>query len=231
MRAHVVASFSLRVGTRSAVDIRRLTRLGLFHIYRRPTERMPNGHLWDEISDAPMSTEHAIARFFVPYLEGYRGWSLFVDGDVLFREDIAKLFALADDQYAVQVVQHRPLLVEGMKKSGHVQQAYPKKNWSSVMLWNCGHPANKALTLDVLNAWPGRDLHAFRWLKDEEIGSLPVRWNWLAGVSAPEPDPAIVHFTLGTPDVSGHENDPYADEWYRVGRSAGYRWPLIMETA
>lgn len=224
MRAQTVAHESLYLhASRSRVRADRLCRLMLRDHYRRPTTNMPNGQLFDEISGAPMSTDHAIARFFVPFLMEYRGWALFTDGDVLFREDVEQLFALADPLRAVQVVQHGPLLEEGTKKDGHVQQAYPRKNWSSVILWNCGHPANRSLTLDVLNAWPGRDLHAFRWLNDDEIGALPARWNHLVGLSPEDPDPALVHFTLGTPDVAGHEHDPFSDEWYRAAKIAGYK--------
>jgi hypothetical protein len=174
---------------------------------------MPNGQYYDEISDAPMSTDHAIARFFVPYLCGYKGWALFTDGDVLFRDDVRHVFAMADSRYAVKVVKHPPLLVEGQKKDGHIQQAYPRKNWSSVVLWNCGHQANRALTLEVVNSWPGRDLHAFQWLEQYEIGDLPSRWNYLEGVSFHQSMPALVHYTLGTPDVPGHEHAAFAEEW------------------
>jgi hypothetical protein len=219
----LVAEYSLyRHSSPSMVDVKRISRLTLLKHYQRPTSMLPNGQLFDEISDAPMSTAHAIARFFVPWLCEYDGWALFTDGDVLFREDIANLFALADPQYAVMCVQHPPLLEEGNKKDGHIQQAYPRKNWSSVMLLNCGHPSNRYLTLDVLNSWPGRDLHAFGWLQYHEIGELPARFNHLVNVSPPDHNPAIAHFTLGTPDVAGHERDPFADEWRSCARVAGF---------
>lgn len=228
MRACNVAEYSLyRHASRSVVDVSRVSMLTVVRHYQRPTTRLPNGQLFDEISDAPMSTAHAIARFFIPFLCDYTGYALFTDGDVLFRDDVSHLFALADPQYAVQVVQHPPLLEEGQKKDGHIQQAYARKNWSSVMLFNCGHLANRALTVDVVNSWPGRDLHAFKWLGDHHIGALPARWNWLVGLSAPEPNPALVHYTLGTPDVPGHEGDPFADEWRTSARVAGYNVPAV----
>jgi lipopolysaccharide biosynthesis glycosyltransferase len=222
LRAVDVAEYSLhRHATRTQVRARRLSMRTLTN-YTRPTSRMANGQLWDEISAAPMSTSHAIARFFVPLLCDYSGWALFTDGDVLFRDDVHHLFALAEPQYAVMVVQHPPLLEAGWKKAGHVQLAYPRKNWSSVMLINCGHLANRQLKLSILNTWPGRDLHAFKWLGEHEIGALPARWNHLVGVNPPEANPAIVHYTLGTPDIDGHQQDPFAQEWLTAARVAGY---------
>lgn len=230
MRAYVVAETSLQARCGHAASVRRLCRLMLLNWYTRATETR-DGRLWDVLSGAPMSTDHAIARFFVPFLMRYQGWALFADSDILVRDDVRALFALADPKYAVMVVRHAPLLEEGTKKDGAAQQAYPRKNWSSVMLWNCGHPSNHALTPDVLNAWPGRDLHAFRWLRDEEIGELPARWNALVGVQPLPENPAIVHYTLGTPDLPDHERDPYADEWYAVARVAGYGLSMEAVTA
>jgi hypothetical protein len=198
--------------------------------YQRQTTTMPTGQLFDEISDAPMSTSHAIARFFIPLLMDFSGWALFTDGDVLFRDDVGALFDLADPLYAVMVVKHPPLEEEGIKKAGHIQQAYRRKNWSSVMLFNCGHLANRALTLNVLNTWTGRELHAFGWLRDDQIGELPARWNHLVGVNPPDANPAIVHYTLATPDIDGHEHDPFADEWFRAARVAGYQNPVGFHT-
>lgn len=222
LQACAIATQSLMRHAKGPIEIDRICRLTLLRLYHRPTTTMRTGQLYDEISDAPMSTDHAIARFFIPHRLGYQGWALFTDGDVLFRDDVGQLFDLADPRYAVQVVHHPPQLEESVKKAGHIQQTYPRKNWSSVMLFNCGHPSNAALTLDVLNSWPGRDLHAFRWLKDEEIGPLPARWNYLVGVHAPMPDPALVHFTLGTPNLPGRAECPFADEWFQEARQAGY---------
>lgn len=224
MQACNVATTSLfQHASRSEVRVERICMLSLHGRYTRPTTRLPNGQLFDVISDAPMSTDHAIARFWIPALTGYDGWALFVDGDVLFRADVVQLLGFAESQYAVRVVQHPPLVDESTKKDGHIQQAYPRKNWSSAILWNCGHPANQALTPDVLNAWPGRELHRFGWLRDDQIGALPANWNHLVGLSAPSPDVALAHFTLGTPNIAGHEHDPFADEWFAVSRAAGYR--------
>jgi hypothetical protein len=102
---------------------------------------------------------------------------------------------------------------EGLKMDAQIQTAYPRKGWSSVCLFNCDHPANRFLVPDTINALPGRDLHGFCWLKDDDIGGLPIEWNWLAGHSHPKAEPAIVHFTDGIPSMLGYEAQPYADEW------------------
>ena len=206
----------------SRYSVHRVGRQMLRQHYTRPTS-IVNDRLFDEISQAPMSTDHAIARFFVPWLCDYQGWTLFTDGDILCRRAIDDLFAHADDRYAVMCVQHPPLLGEGYKKDDQVQIPYPRKNWSSVLLLNCGHPANRALSLDYLNRVPGRDLHAFNWLPDHEIGALPSEWNYLVGVSAVQPDPAIVHFTLGTPDLPDYAYSPFSDEWYAMAKRCGMR--------
>jgi lipopolysaccharide biosynthesis glycosyltransferase len=230
MRACVVAERSLQFHCRQPLDIRRISRLSLWHAYQRPMTYLPTGQRYDVISQAPMSTDHAIARFFVPWLCDYRGWALFVDGDILCRRSITELFAHADERYAVLCVQHPPLDAgDGAKKDGEIQTAYPYKNWSSVLLFNCGHPANRELTLDRLNTVPGRDLHAFDWLTPAEIGALPAEWNYLVGVTPQQADPAIVHYTLGLPTLPGHEHDPFAAEWFALARSAGYR--LLQPTA
>lgn len=223
MRAWNVAQFSLRCTATVAVEIERvsMTRLRSQGFYARPTHVLEHGY-WDEISAAPMSTGHAIARFLVPALQNYQGWALFADGDVLFRSDVADLFALADATKAVQVVQHAHDPRELVKMEGHAQTTYARKNWSSVILWNCAHPSNRALTIDLVNTLPGRDLHRFCWLADAEVGALPARWNVLIG-SEMDPDPAVVHFTEGLPDMKGYEHVPFADEWYHRAKGAGYR--------
>lgn len=232
MQAYRVAEFSMRTHASRELHIERITMspLQASGVYDRDTEvRTLNGKsmIWDVLSDAPMSTSHAIARFFIPHLMNYQGWALFTDGDIVVRQDIAQLFALADPACAVQVVKHahHPGPHDGLKKDGQVQTIYPRKNWSSVILWNCAHPAHRTLSLEVLNSWPGRDLHAFNWLPDPTIGELPARWNYLVGVNPlmPEADVAIAHFTLGTPNVKGHEHDPFSDEWYAVAKGAGYK--------
>ncbi len=223
MRAWSVAAFSLQRHATVRCDVRRISMSELRSqgLYRRPTGTTENGY-WDEISAAPMSTGHAIARFLVPALCQYEGWAIFADGDILVRHDIARLFALADSEKAIQVVQHAHDPRETVKMTGHAQTTYARKNWSSVVLFNCGHKANRALTVDLVNTVPGRDLHRFCWLSDDLIGALPSTWNHLVGAQV-NADPAICHYTSGIPDMSGYEHVEHSDEWYATAKACGYR--------
>lgn len=200
--AYEVARHSIMSRTGEKINIFPIERLTVKHLFNRPTEtRGENGQLWDVISDAPMSTEFAIARFAVPLLT-QGGWALFIDPDVIVRTDIKELFDLADPEYAVMVVKHNHVPTEETKfhDAGMIQTTYPRKNWSSVILWNLDHPGNERLTLKELNEWPGRDLHAFKWLKDEEIGELAQEWNFLVGINKGKlEDQKILHYTDGTP--------------------------------
>lgn len=196
--------------------------------YWREIERRRNpagkSQLWDPISGAWMSTEFAISRFLVPCLAGY-GWALFADSDIMVRKNICRLFehAYAQRDKAVLCVKHNYDPPDTLKKDAKMQAHYPRKNWSSVMLFNCEHPANKRLSLEMINSLPGRDLHRFCWLNDNEIGELPPEWNYLVGVTRLNGEtPALVHFTEGLPDVPGYEQQDFADEWramrpYAVG--------------
>lgn len=163
----------------------------------RPIERRGR-QLWCPISNAPMATEFAISRFCVPKLQE-DGWGLFIDSDIVCQADINDLFALADSKYAVMVVKHKQESGGPVKMDGQIQTYYSRKNWSSVVLWNCSHPANKNLTHEMLNGSPGRELHGFNWLKDEEIGELPSEWNHLVGIDKDIENASIVHYTLGGP--------------------------------
>jgi hypothetical protein len=185
-------------------------------LYTRPTETRVNsdGHrqLWDSISDAPMATEFAISRFLVPHL-ARSGLALFMDCDMLVRANLMELFRQIDPAYAVSCVKHDHRPAEGLKMDGQAQTSYGRKNWSSVMVFNCDHPANQELTVDLVNSARGRELHQFCWLNDDRIGEFGPEWNWLAGYSSPNIDPKIVHHTEGSPCMAGYEDAPFADEW------------------
>lgn len=189
-----------------------LPRLEAWGLMTRPYTRYSKGGLWDTISDAPASTDFAISRFLTPLL-AQQGWALFADCDMLFMADIEELFALTDDKYAVMVVKHDQNPVEKTKMDGSVQTVYPRKNWSSIIMWNCDHPANQQLTLSMINQLPGRDLHRFCWLSDDQIGSLPLEWNWLVEVEEIPATPKIAHYTLGGPWLPDWEQKAYDYLW------------------
>ncbi len=192
-----------------------LSRLRDAGLYTRPTEyrnRIDGPVMWDLISDAPMSTEHANARFLVPHLEK-QGWALFMDGDMLVRDQLPPLFASLDRKYAVYCVKHDHQPTVGQKMDGQLQTRYARKNWSSFMVFNCDHEANKGLTPEIVNSLPGRNLHRFCWLDDDEIGELDPAWNFLVGHSDPAIEPKCIHWTSGTPAMKGYENVAFADEW------------------
>jgi lipopolysaccharide biosynthesis glycosyltransferase len=151
----------------------------------------------------------------VPWLNGYSGKAIFCDCDFLFEHDIFDLVSQFDKNKAVQVVKHDYTPKEKVKFHGHVQHVYPRKNWSSMVMWNCGHRANSALNLDVINTKDPSFLHQFQWLDDDQIGEVSHEWNWLEGhYQEPEDgSPKAIHFTRGGPWFEGYENVQYADRW------------------
>ena len=192
----------------SGVSLQQLRMAGL---YTRPTERR-DGKLFDVISQAPMSTEFAISRFLVPYIASY-GWALFVDADVMARVNLCELFDQADRKKACMVVKHDYTPKGDVKMDGQAQTAYARKNWSSVVLWNCNHPGTKRLTPEMVNQRRGLFLHQFGWLDDADIGELDPCWNHLVGDKPPDPNAKLVHFTNGSPNMPGFESCEFADEW------------------
>ena len=159
------------------------------------------------------STDFSFSRFLVPHLSGYTGWSLFMDCDMLMLQDIASLWKLLDDRYAVMVVKHHHVPRETVKFLGEPQSKYEKKNWSSVMLFN--NSRCRALTPDYVNTASGLELHQFKWLRgDELIGALPDRWNHLVGYNPPRRDAAVAHYTLGGPYFDEYRHCEYSKEWF-----------------
>ena len=201
-----------------------LDRLKERGLYYRPTETrtgVDRPVLFDVISDHPMATEFAISRFLIGHL-AQEGYAVFMDCDMLVRANIRRLFEFCqkDRSKAVWCVKHDHRPSETVKMDGQVQSAYSRKNWTSVMVWNVDHEANRLLTVEMINSLPGRDLHRLCWLDDSEIGDLGVEWNWLAGVSPEIESPNIVHFTNGIPSMRGFENSPFADEWRKARNAA-----------
>jgi hypothetical protein len=164
------------------------------------------------------STDFSFSRFLTPYLSDFTGWSVFMDCDMLVLRDIAELWRLRDERYAVMVVQHDHVPRESVKFLGQPQSKYGKKNWSSVMLFN--NARCRALTPDYVNRASGLELHQFKWLEsDDLIGALPHAWNHLVGYNAPRRDAALVHFTLGGPYFPDYADCEYAEAW-RAERDA-----------
>lgn len=159
------------------------------------------------------STQFSFSRFLTPWLCDYAGWAIFMDCDMLVLDDIARLWELRDERYAVQVVKHAHVPREEVKFLGAMQTKYEKKNWSSVMLMNCARCS--ALTPEYVNRASGLDLHQFKWLEgDHLIGALPGKWNHLVGYDAPRPDASLVHFTTGGPYFEEYRGCEYAGEWF-----------------
>lgn len=184
-------------------------------LFTRPQEKR-DGVIWDEISGAPCATEFSISRFLIKAL-AKTGWALFMDSDMLVRADISEVFDLCDPDKAIMCVKHDHRPTDGTKMDQQVQTSYPRKNWSSFFLVQCSHPANEALTVDLVNSAPGRDLHRFSWIEDDDlIGDLPEEWNWLAGHSDPTINPKNCHHTEGSPCLTGYEDAPFANEWREV---------------
>ena len=154
------------------------------------------------------------SRFLTPFLCNFEGWAIFADGDMVCRADIAGLWALRDPAKAVQVVQHDYKTKAALKYLGNKNQDYPRKNWSSLMLWNCSHAKHRVLTPEHLMAQTGAYLHRFSWLADDDIGALPTEWNWLTTEYPDNYDAKLLHFTLGTPCFSDYRQAAMAGEWH-----------------
>jgi hypothetical protein len=161
------------------------------------------------------STEFSFSRFIIPHLMNYQGWALFMDCDMLMMADIAELWRLRDDKYAVQVSKHDYTPKDETKFLGQVQTKYVKKNWSSFMLLNCKKCTT--LTPDYVNKASGLELHQFKWLENEElIGSLPLEWNWLVGEYPYKKDVKNVHYTDGGPYFNDYNTCDYSSEWFDI---------------
>lgn len=197
---HVLASSILRRAT-LPIAIVPLTRLSVSRIYTRqrgPTE----------------STEFSMTRFLVPYLSNFEGTSVFMDCDMVCRVDFLELWLelLADQGKAIWCAQHDYAPKSLVKFEGHAQTSYPRKNWSSFLVFD--NEKCKALTPEYVNAASGLDLHRMRWTPDETIGSLSLSWNWLVGEYEPNPDAKVLHYTNGGPYFAAYTNCDQAEAWW-----------------
>lgn len=162
------------------------------------------------------SNDFVYSRFLVPHLSGFEGWALFADGDMICQRDVAELWAMRDERFAVMVAKHDYQTKYANKYLGNRNESYPRKNWSSVMLFNCSHPDNRILTPDFVARQSGAFLHRFSWLKDNQIGDIPLEWNWLVREYEDRPDAALLHYTIGTPCFEEYRGDVCADKWFSV---------------
>ena len=175
------------------------------------------------------SNNFIYSRFLVPHLMQHEGWALFIDGDMLLRSDVAELWDLRDESKAVMCVHHDYQTKAAVKYLGSPNQNYPRKNWSSVVLWNCGHPANRVVTPEFVMQATGAQLHRFTWLPDELIGELPKEWNWLPDEFGPNPQAKLLHYTLGTPCFHEYAATPMADEWHRERQLADFCLQRVID--
>ncbi len=160
------------------------------------------------------SNKFVYSRFLTPFLLGYSGWAIFADGDMICQSDIAELWALRDESKAVMVVKHDYLTKKNSKYLGNKNENYPRKNWSSLVLWNCGHIKNKILTPKFIQSCSGAFLHRFSWLSDDLIGGIPITWNWLAIEYPENEDAELVHYTLGTPCFRNYSKTSMSEIWH-----------------
>ena len=204
--AYRVCKYSILKRSRSNINI---TSLKLYELVAK--------NLYKRDIDPLASTEFTYSRFLVPALNNYNGWAIFCDCDFIFFEDISKILINVDQSKAVYCVQHDYTPKEKHKMDGQKQTIYPRKNWSSFILFNCSHPSNKKLNLDLVNSETGSFLHQFKWLEDNEIGSLDERWNWLEGWTSNHNNkkPFAVHYTRGGPWFEEWQDVEFANEWVR----------------
>lgn len=155
-------------------------------------------------------------RFLTPFLMSYSDWAIFADGDMICRSDLVDLWNLRDDRFALQVVKHDYQTKASQKYLGNKNENYPRKNWSSLMLFNCSHPKHRVLTPEFLQRQTGKFLHRFEWLDDSEIGALPTSWNWLTTEYEDNERADLLHFTLGTPCFRDYTDAPMAETWHKA---------------
>ena len=160
-----------------------------------------------------ISNRFVFSRFLTPYILEFQGMAIFADGDMVCQTDIAELVDLFDASKAVQLVQHNYQTKSPKKYLNNINVNYPRKNWSSLVVFNCAHPSNRVLTPAYIEERDGAHLHRFGWLPDEEIGALPLEWNWLATEYDDNPAAKIVHYTLGTPCFKDYRHTEMADSW------------------
>lgn len=195
---HVCANSVIRTSTQPVS----ITPLAL-HTLNQYTEKHTDG-----------SNQFVYTRFLVPFLMNYAGWAIFIDGDMVVKDDIVNLWNLRDESKAVMVVKHNYKTTASKKYLGSSNKDYLRKNWSSVILWNCSHPSNLALSPSTISQSTGSQLHQFSWLTNDKIGELPIEWNWLPDELGTNTNAKIIHYTLGTPCFNEYQNTAMSEFWH-----------------
>ena len=178
------------------------------------------------------STEFSMTRFLCPYMSGYKGISVFMDCDMLCLTDMADVLIetyRSPVDWAVRVCKHDYAPKPGVKFLGNVQTVYPRKNWSSFMVFN--NSACRDLTPEYISTASGLDLHRFNWTTDDKIGDLPLEWNWLVGEYAQNDLARIFHYTLGGPYFDEYRDCDHADLWFREFRGMTGGVPCLSKTS
>lgn len=168
------------------------------------------------------SNQFIYSRFLIPYLCNYKGWAIWLDGDMVVEGDIAELWDMKDPSKAVQVVKHNYMTRFPKKYMGNKNENYPRKNWSSVMIWHCENLAHKILTPDFVSKAAGSFLHRFNWLDNDQIGELPNEWNWLSSEYNSRSDARLYHYTIGIPAFREYENCDNASNWWKYCHSMNH---------
>jgi lipopolysaccharide biosynthesis glycosyltransferase len=220
---HIFIGYDSRQSVLYNVSAHSIVRHATRPIAITPISLQHIAHIFDRPRVAVQSTEFSFSRFLTPYLRGYQGWALFMDCDTIVRTDVAKLWDLRDDQYAVMCVQHDHHPTSPVKFLGEKQTSYTRKNWSSVMLMNCAKCT--ALTPEYVNTASGLELHQFKWLEsDDLIGELPRDWNFLVEYYKHDESAKLLHFTEGGPYYEATRHVDFADEWFKdfaIANSSG----------
>ena len=173
--------------------------------------------------DEKQSNDFSFTRFLVPYLNQYAGYAIFMDCDMMVRTDIFEVFEEIDDQDAISVVKHDYTPSDKVKYLNNKQYAYPRKNWSSFVVWNCGNIKHRKLTPKFVETATGLELHRFTWLDDNEIGELDVKWNWLVGdYINPPKDVKNIHWTVGGPYFNEYSTVDFSSEWFAMNERMNF---------
>jgi len=162
------------------------------------------------------SNSFIYSRFLTPYICDFNGFAVYADGDMILNTDISELMPLFDNTKAVQVVKHDYQTKRAVKYFGNENKNYPRKNWSSMVIFNCQHPSNRVLTPQFIQDHDGAFLHRFQWLQDSEIGELDIKWNYLAIEYEPSIDAKLIHYTLGTPCLKDFKHTEMSEIWWEA---------------